>query len=333
MTRRGWGCRGVIIQACLLAVLSIFGWVGAPGAAAQEDGMPAPVEVSWSPKEPKQGEVLHLWVNAPEGMHVEKGEMLSRPLHFSPSSGRSGRWDALFGIDMGQEPGAYEVSVRLAAAEGSATQEATSPIRILAQTFGEERFTIPDDSKVHLSPESLARVKKERVQIAVALARRDAGEAVGRPFSDSRGGEAGEPLRVEAVDQRRAQELAHRHGHQGAGGAAGQGGKQRPGRARGRLLLRRQGRVPRPRAGRLHYVFSSLEDRRRGRPEGVQRGSARSGGYDRASDRSPSSLGSPSGGGSRGPGVSRGPDGRQRDGGCDLRRRFTSSSRRAIRGE
>jgi murein DD-endopeptidase MepM/ murein hydrolase activator NlpD len=164
--RRGWGCRGMIIQACLLTVLSIIGWMGPTGDASAEEGMPAPVEVSWSPIEPKQGEVLHLWVNAPEGMYVEKGEMLSRPIHFSPSSGRSGRWDALFGIDVGQEPGAYEVSVRLAAVEGPAKQEVTSAIRILAQTFGEERFTVPDDSKVHLSPESLARVKKENVQIA-----------------------------------------------------------------------------------------------------------------------------------------------------------------------
>ena len=91
--------------------------------------------------------------------------MLSRPIHFSTSPG-SGRWDALFGIDMGQDPGAYEVSVRLAAIEGPAKREVTSVIRILAQTFGEERFTIQDDSKVHLSPEDLARVKKEGVQIA-----------------------------------------------------------------------------------------------------------------------------------------------------------------------
>ncbi len=164
--RKGWCCRWMRIRACLLTVLSIFVWMGPAGDAAAEEGMPPPVEVSWSPKEPKQGEVLQLWVNAPEGMRVEKGERLSRPLHCSTSSGRSGRWDALFGIDMGQDPGEYEVSIRLAALEGPAKREVTSAIRILAQTFGEERFTISDDSKVHLSPEDLARVKKERVQIA-----------------------------------------------------------------------------------------------------------------------------------------------------------------------
>jgi len=156
----------MIIQACLVAALSVFGWTGPAGDAAAEEGMPSPVEVSWSPKEPKQGEVLHLWVNAPEGMYVEKGELLSRSVHFSASSGQPGRWDALFGIDMGQDPDTYEMSVRLAALEGPAERKVISMIRISAQVFGEERFTIPDDSKVHLSQESLTRVKKERVQIA-----------------------------------------------------------------------------------------------------------------------------------------------------------------------
>lgn len=163
---RGRGCRGVVIRGFLLAVLSMFGWMAPAGDAAGEGGMPPAVRVSWSPTEPKQGEVLHLWVIAPEGMYVEKGEMLSRPVHLSTSPGRSGRWDALFGIDMGQDPGTYQVSIRLAAAQGSAKREVTSSIRILAQTFGEERFTVPDDSKVHLSPESLARVKKENARIA-----------------------------------------------------------------------------------------------------------------------------------------------------------------------
>lgn len=156
----------MVTHACQLTVLSILGWMGPAGHAVAEEKMPPAVEVFWAPKEPKQGEALYLWVNAPEGMYVEKGEMLSRPLHFSASSRQPGRWDALFGIDMGQDPGAYEVSVRLAALKGPGKRAVTSAIRILPQTFGEERFTLPDDSKVHLSPESLARVNKEKVRIA-----------------------------------------------------------------------------------------------------------------------------------------------------------------------
>ena len=153
------------LQVCLLTIALAFVWMGPGGQAAGEEGMSAPVEVSWSPKEPKQGEVLHLWVNAPDGLSAESGEMLSRTFRLSSSPERPGRWDALFGIDMGQRPGAYEVHIRLAAADGSAARDITAPIRIAPQAFGEERLTLPD-SKVHLSPADLERVKKERVRIA-----------------------------------------------------------------------------------------------------------------------------------------------------------------------
>ncbi len=153
-------------QGRLLAVVLALVWMG-PGvrAARGEEGMFAPAQVSWSPKAPKQGDVVHLRVNAPEGVSVAGGEMLSKALLFSPSPEGPGRWDALFGIDMGQKPGDYEVRVRLAAADGSATRDMTASIRIEPQAFGEERLTLPD-SKVHLSAADLERVKKERVRIA-----------------------------------------------------------------------------------------------------------------------------------------------------------------------
>ena len=165
MTGRGWGRRGMGPQVCLLAVFSISVWGWSIGSAAEGEGGASSVKVSWLPEEPKQGEVLRLWVDAPDGVVVEMGAMLSRPLHFSSSPDRSGRWDALLGIDMRQDPGEYEVSVCLGKAEDPATRNLTSPIRILPQTFGEERLTLPD-SKVHLSKENLERVKKERVQIS-----------------------------------------------------------------------------------------------------------------------------------------------------------------------
>jgi len=123
------------------------------------------VEVSWLPEEPKQGEVLRLWVQAPHSVVVEKGEMLSRPLHFSASPDRSGRWDALLGIDMRQDPGDYKLSIWLRQAEDAASRNLTASIRILPQAFGEERLALPD-SKVHLSQEDLERVKKEKAQIS-----------------------------------------------------------------------------------------------------------------------------------------------------------------------
>ncbi len=138
---------------------------GFAGFAAAGEGASSPVEVAWSPQEPRQGEVVHVWVSGPDGMSVASAEMLSRPLHFSASPERSGRWDALFGIDLTQKPGVYEMRVRLEPAAGSVEGERICSIRILSQAFGEERFTVPD-SKVHLSAEALARVKKENARIS-----------------------------------------------------------------------------------------------------------------------------------------------------------------------
>jgi Peptidase family M23 len=123
------------------------------------------VEVSWLPREPKQGEVLHLWVSAPEGVHVERGEMLSRPLRFNTPLDGSGRWDAFFGIDARQEPGNYEARIWLASAEGPAARNRTVSIRVLPGAFEEERLTVPD-AQVHLSKRDLKRVKKEEELIS-----------------------------------------------------------------------------------------------------------------------------------------------------------------------
>ena len=154
------------LQGCLWSIVLAFVWIGpGDGEAAGEERMAGQVEISWSPKEPKQGEVLHVWVNAPAGVSVEGGEMLTKAIVFSSSRARPGRWDALFGIDMGQKPGAYEVHIRVAAADGSRDRDRSAPIRIAPRAFGEERLTLPD-AKVHLSPADLERVKKERVRIA-----------------------------------------------------------------------------------------------------------------------------------------------------------------------
>jgi murein DD-endopeptidase MepM/ murein hydrolase activator NlpD len=153
------------MQACRLTVFFVVGWIGAAAYGAGEEELLMSAKLAWLPDEPKQGEVVYVWVSAPDGVVVERAEMLSRPLPLSSSAERSGTWNALFGVDMGQTPGVYEVSIRLAAAEGPATRNITAPIRILPQAFGEERLTLPD-SKVHLSPESLARVKKEKKRIS-----------------------------------------------------------------------------------------------------------------------------------------------------------------------
>ncbi len=153
-------------RAWLLSASVVFVLTGIAAPAAGEGDIGAPPKVSWSPEEPKQGEVLHIWVDALEGQSVEAGELLSKPLHFSPSAGKPGRWDALFGIDMAQKPGEYKGSIQVQQPLGPFGEKVTFSIRIRPESFGEERFTIPDKSKVHLSKESLARVKKEKAEIS-----------------------------------------------------------------------------------------------------------------------------------------------------------------------
>ena len=104
MTQRAKCCRWMRIQACLLTVFSVVGWIGATAYAAGEEGLLMTAKLGWLPEEPKQGEVVYLWVIGPNGVVVERGEMLSRPLRFYLSPEGSGRWNALSGIDMGQKP-------------------------------------------------------------------------------------------------------------------------------------------------------------------------------------------------------------------------------------
>jgi murein DD-endopeptidase MepM/ murein hydrolase activator NlpD len=157
------------MTAGFLTALLAVGWMESVGHAVEEKRL-APsssssAEISWTPEAPKQGDVVQLRLIVPDGVHVESGELLSRPLQFYPSPEGAGRWNALFGIDMAQKPGTYELSVRLASDAGEGLRNVTSSIRIRAQAFGEERLNLPD-SKVHLSQESLARVKREKATIS-----------------------------------------------------------------------------------------------------------------------------------------------------------------------
>lgn len=165
MKSKGFLGKGVARSFCLLAAFTVSAWGWSVGSADGEEGVLSAVTVSWLPEEPKQGEVLRLSVIVPAGVSVERGELLSRPLQFYSQPERSGRWDALFGVDLDQDPGEYPVRVWAESSGGSARGEITASIRILPQAFGEERLTLPD-AKVHLSAKDLARVKKENARIA-----------------------------------------------------------------------------------------------------------------------------------------------------------------------
>jgi murein DD-endopeptidase MepM/ murein hydrolase activator NlpD len=157
--------------------------------------MSSHVRISWFPEEPKQGEILHLRVSGPDGIYVEKGEIDARPLHFFSASDRTGQWDALFGIDARQTPGEYEMRIWLASSSESAGETRTAQIRILPEQFPEERLTLPD-AKVHLSPENLARVKKEQKKISSLWSEENSERRWKGPFMIPVEGRPGSPFGV-----------------------------------------------------------------------------------------------------------------------------------------
>jgi murein DD-endopeptidase MepM/ murein hydrolase activator NlpD len=156
------------MKGALFAALVFLGLPGTAGRAAEPQAAPPEVEIGWFPEEPRQGEVLHIWVRAPEGMRVDGGRFLSRQMHFVRSPQQQGTWDALVGIDMGQAPGRYEARFRLAAAGAGLDRDETALIRVLRQAFGEEHLTVAD-SKVHLSAQDLARASREKARISSLL--------------------------------------------------------------------------------------------------------------------------------------------------------------------
>jgi len=139
-------------------------------AEAQDRGsgmtIPADMHVSWAPTAPAQGDVLRLQVDLPAGVQLNRGTLDQRPLHFVPLQAASGeRWKALHGIDAEQEPGEAEISLWIRPREGGREIEVKRQIPVQARAFGKEELTLPD-SKVHLSDESLQRVRRESEQIA-----------------------------------------------------------------------------------------------------------------------------------------------------------------------
>jgi len=72
---------------------------------------------------------------------------------------RDGRWLAVVGIALSQQPGSLALDV-----DG---RKVALPVR--AWRYREQRLTVPP-SQVDLSPEDLARVERERVQIRAAVA-------------------------------------------------------------------------------------------------------------------------------------------------------------------
>ncbi len=185
--RRGRAVLGHFFCIGVLLVAGVGEWSFAAGAGA------ASAVFHWRPERPRQGDVVHLWVEVPPGVSIEKGTIRSRSLHFFARPDQPGRFDAVFGVDAGQKPGALEIALWLRRPAEPEREVKRVSMGVLRRDFPEERLTLPD-AMVHLSAEALTRVRKERKLIS-ALWSSDTPERYWRgPFLQPVEGKPGSPF-------------------------------------------------------------------------------------------------------------------------------------------
>jgi len=117
----------------------------------------------------KQGQILVVKVPVDgEGTRVE-GTFLGRSISFFPDTrpDEPKGFVGLLGIDLQDEPGTHELTVKIQAEEQS--QTFTYRVQVLKENFHVERLTLPKN-KVDLDRKSLARWKVEQAQVKKVLA-------------------------------------------------------------------------------------------------------------------------------------------------------------------
>jgi murein DD-endopeptidase MepM/ murein hydrolase activator NlpD len=115
-----------------------------------------------SPLETKAGEVLYITVSVKEQNPVVVGEFRHRTIPFF-KIGETGRYGALIGVDLLDEPVQDEVRVQVR--EGSRTRLVERyRVKVLRTQFGIQELTLPQE-KVDLDPETLRRVEEEQQQM------------------------------------------------------------------------------------------------------------------------------------------------------------------------
>ena len=117
----------------------------------------------------KQGQVLVVKVKGEEQATEVKGTFLSRTIPFFREfrPGQPSGYIGLIGIDMQDEPGAYELSVEVK--QGEQAKQLSFNIQVAKEKFAVEHLKLPKD-KVDLDEKSTARWKAEQQLVREALA-------------------------------------------------------------------------------------------------------------------------------------------------------------------
>ena len=120
------------------------------------------INVTFTPKKIKQGDILFITVKANPGIYKISGSLFDKPVHFYTDSKR-GSYVALIGIDMETEPNLYILSIFLEDESGREMKK-DYKIRVKSAKFGIQRLTLPKE-KVELDEETLKRVNLEQEKI------------------------------------------------------------------------------------------------------------------------------------------------------------------------
>ncbi len=117
----------------------------------------------------KQGQILVVNVPTDGGVTGVEGTFLGRSISFFPDtqSEEPNRFVGLLGIDLQDEPGIHELTVKVQAEEQR--QTFMYHVQVLKEKFHVERLTLPKN-KVDLDEKSLVRWKAEQAQVKEVLA-------------------------------------------------------------------------------------------------------------------------------------------------------------------
>ncbi len=153
---------GLVIMPFMVFCLA---WFVTTAARAEEAG--SPLTLTWSPQQPKQGDIIHLVFKAADKAVLKEATIKSKSIPLFSLPDHPGEWHALLGVDPSRHlPGDYEVKAKLVSTSDSDRVEMAkiASLNILPRKFPEEHLTLP--SKVQLSNEDLARVRKDNIEIS-----------------------------------------------------------------------------------------------------------------------------------------------------------------------
>lgn len=106
-----------------------------------------------------QGEIVELKISA-VGLTAVEGSLGQQTIHFYAAEGKL--YAALVGVDLEAKPGVVNVVVKATTRTGS-YRRTQIPLKIKAQSFQEENFSVPVEFD-HLSSEVVQRIRQEQEQ-------------------------------------------------------------------------------------------------------------------------------------------------------------------------